>query len=348
MSASAAETINLNTTGSSSSSSSSSGSSSSSSGSSSSSSSSSSLPSGWTSADIGNTVAAGSASYSSGVYTITGSGADITGTADAFHYVYTTLTGNGSIVAQVSNQTDANSSAKAGVMFRDGTAANAEEVSISMDPTGLAHFDERSTAGGNTNYSSAGGLTSTEWLELVRAGNTITAYVSTDGKTWQQVSSATMTLDATLEVGLDVSAHDAGAIESAEFSNVSVTAATTSSTTTTTTTTTSLPSGWTSADIGTTGAAGSATFSNNSYTVTGSGADITGTADAFQFVYTTLTGNGSIVAEVSNETDANASAKAGLMIRDGTAANAKEVSISKDPGGLAHLDQRTTTGGNTS
>jgi regulation of enolase protein 1 (concanavalin A-like superfamily) len=305
------------------------------------------MPSGWTSADIGSVGAAGSASYSNGTYTISGSGADFSGTADAFHYVYSTLSGNGTIVAEVSDETGGNNSAKAGIMFRDGTAANAREVSLSLDPTGLAHFDSRTSAGANTSYSSVGGLSSTEWLKLVRNGNTITAYLSSNDSTWTTVSSATLSLDTALQVGLAVTAHDAGKIETATFSNVSVTG-TTASTSTASTAGTSLPSGWTSADIGSVGAPGSASYSNGSYTVTGSGADITGTADAFHYVYTTLDGNGTIVAEVSSQTDANGAAKAGLMIRDGTAANAKEVSISKDPSGNAHFDQRTTTGGNTS
>src|SRR5205823_12633051 len=43
------------------------------------------LPSPWTDQDVGAVSAAGSASFSSGVFTIKGEGADIWGTADAFH-----------------------------------------------------------------------------------------------------------------------------------------------------------------------------------------------------------------------------------------------------------------------
>jgi hypothetical protein len=46
---------------------------------------------------------AGSASYASGTFTLKGSGADIGGTADAFHYVYQPLTGDGEIVARVAS-----------------------------------------------------------------------------------------------------------------------------------------------------------------------------------------------------------------------------------------------------
>src|SRR4030095_3748145 len=49
-----------------------------------------SLPSPWQTADIGAVGAAGSASYSSGTFTIAGSGADIWGTADEVSYGYQT------------------------------------------------------------------------------------------------------------------------------------------------------------------------------------------------------------------------------------------------------------------
>src|SRR5262249_42071994 len=61
-----------------------------------------------------------------------------------------------------------------------------------------------------------------------------------------------------------------------------------------------LPANWSSADIGAVGAAGSASFdsSGNRFTVSGSGADIWGSADEFRYTFTTLTGDGSIVARV--------------------------------------------------
>ena len=51
----------------------------------------------WTGTDIGSVGVAGTDSYNAttGVYTIAGSGADIYGTADAFHFVYQTLQGDG-------------------------------------------------------------------------------------------------------------------------------------------------------------------------------------------------------------------------------------------------------------
>ena len=52
------------------------------------------VPSPWNTADIGAVGAPGSASYSSGTFTIAGSGADIWGTADEFRFVYQGASGD--------------------------------------------------------------------------------------------------------------------------------------------------------------------------------------------------------------------------------------------------------------
>src|SRR6185369_1057773 len=57
------------------------------------------VPAPWTQGDVGAVGVAGSASVSGGVTTVVGSGADIGSTADSFHYVYQTLTGDGTIIA---------------------------------------------------------------------------------------------------------------------------------------------------------------------------------------------------------------------------------------------------------
>src|SRR3954462_15635986 len=77
------------------------------------------LPAGWTSADVGSPVIPGTATYSSGTYSVTGAGADIWGTADQFTFVYRQLTGDGSVVARVSSVQSIDAWSKAGVMVRE-------------------------------------------------------------------------------------------------------------------------------------------------------------------------------------------------------------------------------------
>ena len=56
-----------------------------------------------------------------------------------------------------------------------------------------------------------------------------------------------------------------------------------------------LPTGWLDGDVGSVGTAGTATYSNGTFTVQGAGSQIYGSADAFHFAYQPLSGDGSIV-----------------------------------------------------
>ena len=76
------------------------------------------VPAGWSNQDIG--TFGGSTFESSGTWTIAGDGADIWGNADAFHYAYVPLSGDGEIIARVvSNGSGPNAWAKGGVMIRE-------------------------------------------------------------------------------------------------------------------------------------------------------------------------------------------------------------------------------------
>src|SRR5262245_53433205 len=88
-----------------------------------------------TNLDIGSPALAGSAAYLNGTYTISGSGLDIGGNADQFHFAYDPISEDGSIVARVGSLVNTNSSAKAGVMFRSGTSNNAAFAGIFVTPT---------------------------------------------------------------------------------------------------------------------------------------------------------------------------------------------------------------------
>src|SRR5882757_924228 len=88
----------------------------------------------WQEADIGSVAAAGSASGSGTSFAVSGSGADIWGAADAFHFYTQTLTGDGTITARITGLTNTNSWAKAGVMIRDSLAANAPHVFLAATP----------------------------------------------------------------------------------------------------------------------------------------------------------------------------------------------------------------------
>ena len=192
-----------------------------------------SLPSGWSTSDVGAVGATGSASGSGGSFTVTGAGADVWGSADAFRYVYRTLTGDGTIVSEVTSEQYVANWTKAGVMMRETLDPGSRQAFMLVSPgKGLA-FQRRVETGGLSTSTSGGLLAAPYFVKLTRAGTTITASMSPDGVNWTTVGSDTFTMAQTIYVGLAVSSHVYGTLATATFGSTSVTAATSSTGTTT-------------------------------------------------------------------------------------------------------------------
>jgi regulation of enolase protein 1 (concanavalin A-like superfamily) len=180
------------------------------------------LPSGWNDIDIGAVPFPGSAAYNSGTFTVTGSGADIWGTADAFHYAYTSLTGDGTIVARVASVQNVASWVKAGVMIRETLNPSSTHAFMLVSAAKGVAFQRRETTGG-TSVNTAGTLsTAPRWVKLTRSGNTFTAYESADGVTWTLVGTDTITMAPTVYVGLAVTSHTTSASATCTFDGVSI------------------------------------------------------------------------------------------------------------------------------
>jgi glucose/arabinose dehydrogenase len=106
-----------------------------------------------------------------------------------------------------------------------------------------------------------------------------------------------------------------------------------------------LPDPWLHQDVGSVAAQGSASAMNGVFTLKGSGADIWNAADAFQYVYRTLVGDGEIRARVTAVGRTNDWAKGGVMIRDGVAANARNAVMYWSGAGIPSFQWRATAGG---
>ena len=375
------------------------------------------LPAGWSAADVGTTGAAGGSTFANGTFTVTGAGADVWGTADAFQFAYRSLEGDGQIVARVATIQNVNAWTKAGVMMRNSLSPSAAHgfMLVAASATKGVPFQRRPVDGGTSVSSPGSQSTAPRWVKLVRAGSLITGYESANGVDWTVVGSDTFAMGPTILVGLAVSSHVTGVRAAATFDNVTITPAnppppppnqppsvaltspaagatftapasielgasatdadgtiakvdfyantTLIGTATTapyrlswtgvpvgsytltavasddegagatsagvgvtvsesTGQSTELPEGWAHADIGAVPIAGDATHTDGTFSVTGSGADIWGTADAFHFAYRELAGDGVIVARVAAIPQGiNAWVKAGVMIRASLAAD---------------------------
>jgi regulation of enolase protein 1 (concanavalin A-like superfamily) len=101
-------------------------------------------------------------------------------------------------------------------------------------------------------------------------------------------------------------------------------------------------------DLGNVGLAGSALFNTGTYTLTGAGTGISGTADACRFVYQMGSGDCSVTVRVQSLNNTGSGAKVGVMIRESLAANARTAGVWVSPANGILFTRRTSTGGNTS
>ncbi len=297
------------------------------------------LPAPWLQADVGNTGVSGTASFTDPTFTVAGAGADVWGTADALHYVYQPLDGDGTIIARVATIQNTNAWAKVGVMIRSSLGANSAQAFMLVSPSKGAAFQRRDSTAA-TSLSTAGSTsTAPRWVKLVRAGSTITAFESANGTAWTQVGSDTFVMPSSVLVGLAVSSHVTGVNCTATFDNVTVELSQSQQPT--------LPPGWSDQDIGAVSAPGGATFANNVFSVSARGADIWGTADAFHYAYRTLNGDGTVIARVASVGPANAWSKGGLMIRESVAAGARHAFILVSSSKGVAFQRRATANGTT-
>jgi len=173
-----------------------------------------------------------------GTYTMTASGTDIWNVADEFHFAYKTLTGVGTIEARVLSVEQTNVWANAGVMIRETLEPGSKFAAVIMTPTnadgtptqGCRFRTRTDTDGSATSDTSIAtveqtAITAPYWVKIERdiTGN-IRGYYSADGNNWQlMVWRPGVSMASTVYIGLSVTAHNAGAVCEAVFSDVRIT-----------------------------------------------------------------------------------------------------------------------------
>jgi hypothetical protein len=289
------------------------------------------LPEGWTNRDIGAVGAAGGASFSGGRFTVRGSGADIWGSADEFHYVYRAQYSNSEITARVDNVQNVNRWVKAGLMIRESASPGARHVSLFATPTterGVA-FQRRTSTGGTSVHTAGPAIIAPLWLKLTRVGDVFRAfYRKSIVDPWTFIGEETLPdFPLTAFIGLAVSSHVDGRLAQATFSEVSIV---------------EIPS-WTETSIGT--STGDARFDYTRFSLDGSGADIWGTADAFTFLHSSFVApDQTLTARVLSIENTNVWAKAGVMVRETLAPDSAHVMVIVSPGRGVAMQWRPGTG----
>ncbi|HEY1252200.1 MAG TPA: right-handed parallel beta-helix repeat-containing protein [Thermoanaerobaculia bacterium] len=178
------------------------------------------LPAPWQQQDIGSPGLSGSATYSGGAFTINASGSDIETNSDKFHYVYESLSGDGTIIARVSSIEYTNAWAKGGVMIRESLNTDSRQAMMVLTPGNGVAFQRRLSTGGMTVNTSGVWASAPYWVKLVRSGSTFTGYASSDGSSWTQVGSDSISMATSVFVGLALTAHDNSQLCTAVIDNV--------------------------------------------------------------------------------------------------------------------------------
>jgi hypothetical protein len=198
----------------------------------------------WSSQDIGAVQTPGSwctgegctPSAPAGSFEVHGSGADISGTSDAFDFVDQGFAGDAVIVARLASIASPPTSAaeKAGVMMRNGSVPGAPNAFLFATPTASNGYDwqTRTVAGATTTMSAASGASAAAcgngappvWTKIVRSGNFFSGFCSADGLAWNPVGDAPISMPATIQIGLAVTSNNnaAGVLGAANFDSVSL------------------------------------------------------------------------------------------------------------------------------
>jgi len=182
-------------------------------------------PNGWACTDIGPVTTSGNQALNGNVWTVSGSGTDIYGTADQFHYVYQTTAANNALAAHITAQTNTSVSAKVGLMFRLSTDPSAPYYAIYVTPSSGVEVQYRAAQGNSAGNAGAAiaGATVPQYLRVLRAGTTFTAYTSTNGVNWTLVPGSSKTLPnltGSLLLGMAITAHNGAKVSTATLDGV--------------------------------------------------------------------------------------------------------------------------------
>jgi regulation of enolase protein 1 (concanavalin A-like superfamily) len=162
------------------------------------------LPAPWETADLGGGIAAGDAVFTNDTFVVTGAG-NIGSTADNFRYVYQTLSGDGDITVELKSAALSSPAGRVGVMIRESLANGAKAAFVGLDSNGACHTIWRTATGGDSNDSVPSmKATSDLWVRLVRSGNRLTAYYSTNGRRWSSAGNQTISMASNIYIGLAV------------------------------------------------------------------------------------------------------------------------------------------------
>jgi hypothetical protein len=176
--------------------------------------------------DVGAVGLQGAVLYDSkaGTYTVTGSGANMWFSTDAFHFVWKEASGDVSLAADIRFVgAGVNPHRKAALLIRQGLEPDAAYADAVVHGDGLTSIQYREERGGETREIQSN-LKGPRRLRIEKEGDYVSLSVAAEGEPLRPAGgSFRIRLAGPFLVGLGVCSHDNAVSETAVFSNVEIT-----------------------------------------------------------------------------------------------------------------------------
>lgn len=175
--------------------------------------------------DVGDPPIKGSAEYdaATGQYKITGSGTDIWGKADQFHYVWRQMSGNFVVTATAKFLSEGIGHRKAVIMLRQTLDTDSPFLQLAIHGDGTPSVQFRTTKGDTVNTVDFPNEGPGVWtLKLMRQGAAVTVWLAKDGAELRELGNTMTQLGSPVLVGLGVASHTQAATNTVLFSGVTV------------------------------------------------------------------------------------------------------------------------------
>ncbi|AXC14234.1 tolB protein [Acidisarcina polymorpha] len=172
--------------------------------------------------DVGKVLHPGSVEYNAAEksYTVSGSGENMWFGHDDFHFVWTKVSGDVSLTADIAFVgATGNNHRKAVLMIRQSLDGDATAVDVARHGDGLTALQFRDAIGANT-HEVESNISAPQTVRIVKRGDSIYAFVSKDGKLVFTGASTKLALTGPFYVGIGVCSHDKDVVEKAVFTNV--------------------------------------------------------------------------------------------------------------------------------
>jgi len=182
------------------------------------------LPYGWSTVGWGDGENIASHD-SAGTINVGCDGSDFWGNNDRGGMAYKQFTGDFDVSCRLVSRTGwSDGWTRGGIMARNTLVNNSENVMIYWRNGNRIDYQRRTTVGGNTSRNDGPTdrtIPDKSWMRLTRVGNTFRAYRSDDGVIWTEAAGVqTISMNATIYVGLAVSSHNGNNLSTHSFDNL--------------------------------------------------------------------------------------------------------------------------------